>query len=325
VETGASQNRLLRFSTADLPPLERLPIWLEVFGRQCVQVEMVQRSDLPLETYATLLALPGLRAAWCLAGTPASWRRTPEIVRDGNDDFALLMPLSGAMASSQLGREIQLNKGAGVGILNNEPASIEFDKINFVSAVIPRSALSPLVRDLEDASIRLVPAGANALRLLRGYLARLRANTDTLDPSLCHLAVTHVYDLVALAIGATRDGAQIALARGARVARLQAIKDDFAANPSFTLATLAARQGVSPRYVQVLFESDGTTFTAYALEQRLLSTYRMLRNPRLASQTIGALAFEAGFGDLSHFNRSFRRRFGASPSEIRAAARGAAS
>jgi AraC-like DNA-binding protein len=324
VETDASQTRLVRFSAADLPPSERLPIWLEVFGRQCVQVEMVQRSDLPLETYATLLALPGLRSALCLAGTPASWRRTPEIVRDGNDDFALLMPLSGAMTSSQRGREIQLNKGAGVGILNNEPASIEFDRINFVSAVIPRSALSPLVRDLEDASTRLV-AGANALRLLRGYLARLRANAGTLDPGLCRLAVTHVYDLVALAIGATRDGAQIALARGARVARLQAIKDDFAANPSFTLATLAAHQGVSPRYVQVLFESDGTTFTAYALDQRLLSAYRMLGNPRLASRTIGALAFEAGFGDLSHFNRNFRRRFGASPSEIRAAALNAAS
>ena len=106
------------------------------------------------------------------------------------------------------------------------------------------------MRDLEDASIRPVPAGANALRLLRGHLARLRANTGPLHPSLCRLAVTHVYDLVALAIGATRDGAQIALARGARVARLQAIKDDFAANPSFTLATLAARQAVSPRYVQ---------------------------------------------------------------------------
>jgi AraC-like DNA-binding protein len=235
------------------------------------------------------------------------------------------MPLSGAVTRSQLGREIQVNKGAGFGILHNEPASIEFNRLCFVGTIVPRSALSPLVRDLEDASDRLIPAGANALRLLRGYLAFLRANTGILDPSLYHLAATHVYDLVALAIGATRDAAQIALARGARVARLQTVKDDFAANPCFTLATLAARQGVSPRYVQFLFESDGTTFTEYALEQRLLSTYRMLRNPRLASQTIGALAFEAGFGDLSHFNRNFRRRFGASPSEIRAAALGTAS
>ena len=32
----------------------------------------------------------------------------------------------------------------------------------------------------------------------------------------------------------------------------------------------------------------------------------------------GQIAFEAGFGDLSYFNRAFRRRFGGSPSDIRA-------
>src|SRR5262249_40079153 len=36
----------------------------------------------------------------------------------------------------------------------------------------------------------------------------------------------------------------------------------------------------------------------------------------------GALVLEAGFGDLSYFNRAFRRRFGASPSDVRAAATG---
>jgi len=33
------------------------------------------------------------------------------------------------------------------------------------------------------------------------------------------------------------------------------------------------------------------------------------------------VAFDAGFGDLSYFNRVFRRRFGATPSDVRAAAR----
>jgi AraC-like DNA-binding protein len=43
----------------------------------------------------------------------------------------------------------------------------------------------------------------------------------------------------------------------------------------------------------------------------------MLSDPRLADRTIGSIAFDVGFGDLSYFNRSFRRRYGATPGEIR--------
>ena len=46
----------------------------------------------------------------------------------------------------------------------------------------------------------------------------------------------------------------------------------------------------------------------------------MLRDPRYAAWTISAVAYSVGFGDLSYFNRTFRRRFGATPSDIRAAA-----
>ena len=44
----------------------------------------------------------------------------------------------------------------------------------------------------------------------------------------------------------------------------------------------------------------------------------MLADKRYAAWTIGAIAFAAGFGDLSYFHRVFRRRYGATPSEIRA-------
>jgi AraC-like DNA-binding protein len=43
----------------------------------------------------------------------------------------------------------------------------------------------------------------------------------------------------------------------------------------------------------------------------------MLCDPRLAARSISSVAFEVGFGDLSYFNRAFRRRYGATPSEVR--------
>jgi AraC-like DNA-binding protein len=37
---------------------------------------------------------------------------------------------------------------------------------------------------------------------------------------------------------------------------------------------------------------------------------------------IGAVAYAAGFGDPSHFNRAFRRRYGESPSHESSSVRG---
>jgi AraC-like DNA-binding protein len=47
----------------------------------------------------------------------------------------------------------------------------------------------------------------------------------------------------------------------------------------------------------------------------------MPRDPAFARRSIVAIAYEVSFGDLSYFNRAFRRRFGATPSDVREAAR----
>jgi AraC-like DNA-binding protein len=59
----------------------------------------------------------------------------------------------------------------------------------------------------------------------------------------------------------------------------------------------------------------------FVLDARLCRVHRMLGDFRCAARTIGTLAFEAGFGDLSSFNHAFRRQYGATPSDVRAAAR----
>jgi AraC-like DNA-binding protein len=74
---------------------------------------------------------------------------------------------------------------------------------------------------------------------------------------------------------------------------------------------------VTPRYVQLLLEEQGTTFSELATERRLDAARMMLRSPRFSGWSIAGIAFEAGFRDLSHFNRRFRRRFGVTPSAFK--------
>ena len=175
----------------------------------------------------------------------------------------------------------------------------------------------------EDSYCRRIPDATPALRLLKGYVAVLQHDDGTFTaPDVQHAAASHVCDLVAVTLGATRDGAETAQ-RGVRAARLTAMKADVVRHlrdPTLSVTAVAARHAVTPRYVQRLFADSGIGFTEYVVAQRLARAHRLVSDPQLADCTLTALARAAGFGDLSYFNRAFRRQFGVAPAELRARA-----
>jgi len=310
----------LRYSTSNLPERDRLPFWREFFARKVVLCDIEAESDLPFHAEATLLEWPGLRAMWAETSTPQRLQRTREMVAKGDDSFALLIKQSGLLAVSQLGGDLPLGMGDAVGLLHAEPARMTMSQVDYVGLIVPRAALVPLVGNVERAAMRLIPRDNEALRLLMKYLGIMRDDAALMTPELRHCGVTHIHDLIAIALGAMRDGAAIANGRGVRAARLRAIKADILENlssPRLTVTAVALRQHVTPRYIHMLFEMETITFSEFVLGQRLTRTHRMLFDPRFADLNVSAIAFAAGFGDLSYFNRTFRRRFGAAPSELR--------
>jgi AraC-like DNA-binding protein len=105
-----------------------------------------------------------------------------------------------------------------------------------------------------------------------------------------------------------------------RAARLRAIKADIEAHLAhggLSPGAVAKRQQVSDSYIRKLFGGEGTSFSEYVLARRLLLAHRMLIDRRWAGVGIASIAYDAGFGDLSYFNRAFKRCFGATPSEVR--------
>jgi AraC-like DNA-binding protein len=175
--------------------------------------------------------------------------------------------------------------------------------------------------------VRPIPASNEPLRLLVDYIEMSLRGHRLASRDLQQLFTTHVHDLVALSIGATRDAAELARGRGLRAARLNAAKGDIMhhlENEELTVTDVAGRLGVTPRYVQMMFEREGTTFSEYVVRQRLSRAYRILTDPRFLDRTITTIAFDVGFGNLSYFNRAFRRNYSATPSEVRASAHGLA-
>jgi len=190
----------------------------------------------------------------------------------------------------------------------------------FLTLRIPRRLLNEIAAKPEDTLARPIPENTEALRVLVDYAQLTLKNRHLASPELRRLFTAHIHDLVGLAVGATRDAEIVAYGRGMRAARLQAAKAFIARHsgrPELSVRSVATHLGVTPRYVHTLFATEGTSFTASVIERRLDRAHQALVDPRRAGRTISMIAFAAGFSNVSHFNRTYRRRFGRTPSETR--------
>src|SRR5262245_17646413 len=203
-------------------------------------------------------------------------------------------------------------------ILRAEPVRTLAGIDHFLLVRLARTGLLPFVRNLEFATTHLIPSSNEALGL-RSSPPVLCKSRYLSDQTFRQFGLTDVSDLVALVIAAIR-ARSVSTGRGLRASRLRAIKayvlENFC-NQQLSLRGVALTQRITPRYVHKLFEAEGTTFSEHVLTLRLMRTYQMLSDPGCIDMTITDIALSAGFGDLSYFDRTFRRRFGATPSDVR--------
>ena len=311
----------LRFSTEDFPSGDRVAILRDILRQKFIGIDIEPLPGCPFQVDASVRALPGLGilSAFTLG---ARAQRTPEHVADGNDCFWLGIVSSGACIISQGNKKIVLEHGEATLMSAAEPSEIICPAMSrSVALSIPASALVPLVTDIDRAIMQPIRRDTEALKLVAAYLGFLKHEIAMATADLRRSAANHVYDLVALAVGATEEAAAVAQDRGLPAARLRAIKADVIDNlgrSDLSVDSTAARHGITPRHVRRLFEAEGSTFSEFVLDQRLVRAYRLLTDRGLAGRAISSIAFDCGFGDLSYFNRTFRRAYGAAPTDIRA-------
>lgn len=311
VRAGAS----FELSTLDVAPSLGLSTLRELFESK-VQLHLEAEPDQPVDARMTVHGLPGLRFASMASSMSVSLTRPKKMLSDQEDDICLIVSTGGPIAIEQRNQQSEANDGEAVLLVYREPATLRFLAMNYIAIRVPHAALAPLTRNIAADAGRRIRRDTAALNLLETYLRSLPARIA--DPQLKGLITTHIYDLMALAIGASREGAEIAAQRSLKAARLQAMMAALAANRDLTVHEVARGQSVSPRYVQKLFDEAGTTFTEFVLDLRLEAARAMLVSPRYARWTVAAISLEAGFGDLSYFNRRFKARYGQTPSDARA-------
>jgi AraC-like DNA-binding protein len=311
----------LRLTVNDAPERERLELHREFFRRMGVRFGSAATGAEPIGVDLTVRRLPGLQVS---SGTLQGARHHRS--RDSNDpteDVGLMISREGEFLLGQRGREVVLDAGEATLVSLTETLD-SVPRGDILMLRFPRPQLAPRLAAAEDCELRKIPSGTPALRLLIDYARLVEQQDVEASEELHHVIGPHFYDLAAVAIGATREATELARGSGLRAARLYAIKKDIAGHlddVDLTVTVLAERHGCTPRLVQRLFEQEGTSFTDYLLKQRLARAWCLLTDPRYADLKITAIASDVGFGDLSYFNRTFRRHYGDTPSAVRALVR----
>jgi AraC-like DNA-binding protein len=323
----------LRFSTAGMPEWSRARAVRDLHLRErrllSEKLEPIEPleplPDYPLHVDLTKRTLPGLAV---VSGRLSGLRhaiRSVSAAANGEDDLLLGVNVRGCSIVSQSGRDLVLRDGDAF-YATRDVTEITVTRptpARFIGCRVPRGPVALLLGRLDDTPVHLVPHCTEALNLLVTYASAIADALPLATAELQRLAVSHMHDLIAATIGATRDGRAITEGRGVAAARLRAIMTDISAHlgdGNLSVAEVARRHRLTPRYIHKLFENDDLTFSSFVLGQRLSLAHRILSDPHLSDRNISSVAFDVGFGDLSYFNRAFRRRYAATPTEIRRSA-----
>ncbi len=248
-----------------------------------------------------------------------SFNRTKAMVAGSEDSIGLIVNLGGRAAVTQRDHDFSLGKGEAYPILTGEPASLSGRR--HLGMLLPRPALASRIKHIEDFRGR-IDGNSLPLRLLLNYLNGLPEKLGPVSHKLRRVMINHIYDLAALAINPDRPVNENGLSATA-AARLELALTYINRNfvfPGLTISATARSQNVSPRYLQRLIETTGMTFSERVTELRLQLAFAQLTDRRFSQKRVSDIALQSGFSDISNFNRSFRRRFGDTPGNVRAGA-----
>ncbi|BAQ16488.1 AraC family transcriptional regulator [Methyloceanibacter caenitepidi] len=322
-----SSNRITLSSAhfaAHLDSRARERAWREQSEEAFGVFDVTCSEDHPFEAHITLTGFGAVQLMEARDTFTRVARTAQNIAYDGSHDFFLNVNFGHGATTliKQRGREMEIAPGTMGLTSRGDPGLLEWEPLGTTwAACVPRTMLDELLRSPDDVVMRAMDPHAPATRFLQDYLAFLFARHDVDDdPAVTDHVGRTLADLIALALGATSDAAEIAGLRGVRAARLQmilaGIQDGFD-DPQFSAQVLAAKLGLSPRYVQNLLSETGRPLSDRVVELRLQKARKMLSEPSCAGMKVGDIAYACGFNEVPYFNRRFRSRFGASPTEYR--------
>lgn len=308
----------LRAATRSLSEKDRLSYMREFYGRQLVGLDLE-----PLPGAGFDMDMAALQFGRVSIGygslSPLAAERSKTLAADGNHKIMLGTYGAPFQSIDARGNELIIAPGDALVMSMDQPVRWLFRERSVTTAIhVDPEALRSLLPTFDPRGPARLAVGASGLDLLFSY-ARSIARVTDVSALPDELPARQLLELAAFTLGNVRHPDEVGATASVRAARLAAIRADVRGlfhQQGLSARDLAARHGIGVRHLQSLFEESGVTFTAYLQSVRLdFARARLAEAPDF--MRILDIALDAGFSDLSTFNRLFRARFGDTPTALR--------
>ncbi len=305
------------FTTEAYPNDRRTSAWVEFLARFCLQPSQI---DGEADLYAS--------ARWIVSPLGIAFARLKSGVQNlrsqadrAEDGIWLALHLEGTARLSTPDGDLLLNPGdIAYGPLRSEFSVCFETQYQQFFVKIPRAILASRLISLSGLQTGVIQGGSGFGHVFAGMLGSIADTIENFNANQFQPVEIALTEFLATCLVSEVSTKTLRGATSTQMGILNRICQQIEARlgeSELSRNSLAEAEGISPRYVQKLFENAGENFAHYLRLRRLERCRSELVNPLYAHLSITDICFRWGFNDSAHFSRVFRERYGTSPRAYR--------
>lgn len=315
---AAPRDGAVTLSTDGLLPHERVDYWREMVCRRFAEVQISSRLGRDFSGQMLAHQYGSLRVTQVVAKAQSVSRIAKQARTESEDCYFAVVLLSGSEFLTQGGREARLRPG-DISIYDATlPHSLIFpEDFRKLIIQIPRQELNKRLSGMERSTALTISGSNGTGAIAAGFFRSLAHHSEQLSQQQRGNLSDQALDLLTLGLASVAP-VEISLSRSRPVSlsRIKHFIEHQLGNPALDSQMVADATALSPRYINQLFEAEGTSLMRYVWRSRLERCRDDMLNPRNASQRVYDIALRWGFNDPSHFSRAFRKCFGVGPRDF---------
>jgi AraC family transcriptional regulator, positive regulator of tynA and feaB len=301
------------FETTEVACGERLFRWSQMLATLCGPLKILGYNSDSIDGRIETATVGRLKLSRIVASSHKLELTDEHLARQAA--VKIVLQLRGTSIFEQGGTQVYVNAGDCFGYDVSRPHSI-------VSPTHTEHLVVVVPQDLAASyDLRAGHAGARRFAAHRGigHITRQLVETSLegafdFDPDAAEQVSDLLLGSLRLSLRGARAGSLVT-SRSSLLARAKAYIDEHLSDPDLDVAGIAKALSCSKRFLHLAFAEQGVSVNEYLWSLRLERCRRDLMKG-IGSASLTELAFAWGFSSSSHFSRSFKRRFGMSPSAM---------